>query len=55
MTTNGKEKRTREVSGHQHTDMCDWPVGIIQQYGVNLEGEAFVCLLNHPHQSTIWL
>lgn len=41
--------------GQQHTNMCDRPIGVVQQTGVNLDGELFVCLLAHLHQRLIAL
>lgn len=41
--------------GQQHTNMCDRPIGVVQQKGVNLDGELFVCLLAHLHQLLIAL
>lgn len=35
--------------------MCDRPIGVVQQTGVNLDGERFVCLLSHLHQLFIAL
>lgn len=32
--------------------MCDRPVGVVQQTGINLDGESVVCRLSHVHQ---WL
>lgn len=49
------ENLTRGFIGQQHTNMCDRPVGVVQQTGVNLDGEVFVCLLIHLHQPLIAL
>lgn len=46
---------TRGFIGHQHTNMCDRPVGVVQQTGIDLDGKSVVCSLNHVHQLLIVL
>lgn len=42
---NSDKEPTWLLTGHQHTDICDRPVGVIQQTGINPKGETMLgCL-----------
>lgn len=42
-----KGKPTMDVVCHQHPNMGDWPIGLVQQAGINLNGEPVVFYVNH--------
>lgn len=42
LNENSKREPTRYLAGHQHTNKCDWPVGVVQQTDINSKGETIL-------------